>query len=432
MTTAAPVIGRPKLRQDIVLGPPLVSGKTVVHHLKDPRTGWFFRVGPREFFVISRLDGERTMEEIGREYARHFGKRLGDEHWRQILGLLGSRCLLAGTDDPGVLDQLAQAQKISGKGRQHLLLYRRSLVNPDRLVTLLHPRLRFAFSPLFVIPATAAILAMLSLLAVRYHAVYADARHGFGNTLILLSSILIVWICLAIHETAHGLTCKHYGGTPDEIGILWRFPLLVPYCRADDVVLFWARRHRVYTAFAGIFSGLLMALPFTLLWLLSPPGSELRSLGAAVMLFSGGAALLNLLPFLQLDGYFMLNHALGVANLRMESYQFLGGAVVGLARRRNPVAGYRPWTCGAYLGYAVISLLYGAVLAVRMMVFLYRGLDREIGATGAALGLPALLVAGAVLAALSLRRRRRRRALLPGATVVPPAGQPTQLGGKPR
>jgi putative peptide zinc metalloprotease protein len=424
MTASALLSARPRLRPEIRLGPPLVAGKAVVHHLKDPRTGWYFRVGVREFFVISRLDGERTVADIGAEYTHEFGKRLHDEHWQRIFGMLGGRRLLAGMDDPQVLAELAEAARRGGRGGQNLLLYRRPLVNPDRLLGWLEPRLRFAFSPWFVIPAAAAILAMLAELALRWPAVYSDTRHGWGNGWILGVSIAIVWAGLAVHETAHGLACKHFGGSANEIGVIWRFPILAPYCRADDVVLFWPRRHRVCTAFAGIFAGLVTALPFAALWLIAPPGSAPRFLAAAVTLFSAAAALLNLLPFLQLDGYFMLNHALGMSNLRQESYRFIGRLATGVFRRRNPAGGYRRWVRLTYLLYGGGSLLYGAVLAVRVSVTWYRPLSHGVGATGAAVTLPAVAALFAAAAVLSMRRARRKQAALPTAVAASGSGRP--------
>lgn len=422
MTSAALLSARPRLRPEICLGPPLVAGQAVVHHLKDPRTGWYFRVGPREYFVISRLDGERTIADIGDEYTREFGKRLQDAHWQQILGLLGGRRLLAGTEDPQVLAELAESARHGGRGGQNLLLYRRPLVNPDRLLGWLEPRLRFAFSPWFVVPAAAAIVAMLADMAVRWHAVYSDTRHGWSNGWVLGASIAIVWVSLAIHETAHGLACKHFGGAANEIGIIWRFPILAPYCRADDVVLFWPRRHRVCTAFAGIFAGLVAALPFAAIWLIAPPGGPLRFLAAAVMLFGAAAALLNLLPFLQLDGYFMLNHALGMSNLRQESYRFIGRLAAGVFRRQNAVAGYRRWVRIAYLIYGGGSLLYGAVLVVRVGATWYRPLSRAVGATGALIALPVIAALFAAAAVLSMRRARRKQAALPSAVARAGAG----------
>jgi len=419
MTASTLLSARPRLRPEIRLGPPLAAGKTVVHHLKDPQTGWYFRVGAREYFVISRLDGEHTVADIGAEYVREFGRRLGEEHWQQIFGLLAGRRLLVGTDDPQVLPALAESARRAGRGGQSILLYRRPLVNPDRLLGWLEPRLRFAFSPWFVIPAAAAIITMLTGLAIRWAAVYSDVRHDWRNGWILAASITIIWLSLAVHETAHGLACKHFGGSANEIGIIWRFPILAPYCRADDVVLFWPRRHRVYTAFAGIFAGLVVALPFAALWLAAPPGSPLRFLSAAVIVFSAAAALFNLLPFLQLDGYFMLNHALGLSNLRLESYRFIGT----LLRRRGS-EGYQQRVRVTYLLYGTGSLLYGALLATRMAVAWYRPLSHAFGTAGAALIIPALAALGAGAAAMSVRRARRKQAALPTAVAAaaPPAG----------
>ena len=62
--------------------------------------GRTYELGPKEHFVLSQLDGVRTLGEIGRTYGQRFGARLGDAHWGTLLGLLGRRYLLAGAPTP--------------------------------------------------------------------------------------------------------------------------------------------------------------------------------------------------------------------------------------------------------------------------------------------------------------------------------------------
>ena len=52
-----------------------------VHLVKDPVTGARLEVGAKEHFVIARLDGHRSLDEIGAEYAAAFGARLGEAQW---------------------------------------------------------------------------------------------------------------------------------------------------------------------------------------------------------------------------------------------------------------------------------------------------------------------------------------------------------------
>ncbi|MET7615097.1 peptidase M50, partial [Streptomyces seoulensis] len=100
MTTGTFLASRPRVRPDLVAGPRLVRGAARIHLLKDPRTGRRLELGPKEHFLVSRLDGSRTLEEIGGEYAGAFGARLGEAQWGQLLRLLHGRGLLDGSPAP--------------------------------------------------------------------------------------------------------------------------------------------------------------------------------------------------------------------------------------------------------------------------------------------------------------------------------------------
>ncbi len=419
--TASELDQRPRLRPEVVLGPGLVEGAKVVHHLKDPRTGWYFRVGPREFFIVSRLDGRRTLDEIGADYQAAFGRRLGPRHWRQLLGMLAGRRLLAGTEDDRALAELAAAARRESRANRRLLLYRRPLFDPDRLLGRLEPRLRFLFSPALLVPVALDLMLVEVLLGVHARDLVADARRGMSDGPVLAAAVAITWATLALHELAHGLTCKHFGGSAPEIGVIWRFPILAPYCKADDVVLFPRRGQRVATAFAGVFAGLLALLPFALLWMVAPEGSAAGGLAAAVLLIGNGTALANLVPFLQLDGYFMLNHALGMVNLRVESYRYwlrllgraAGRAGAGALQPSGDAAAYPAGARRAYLCYGLASVAYGGALLARFLVVWYRLLERRVGPAGAAAVLALLLLAGIAAAARSAARRRAPAARQP-------------------
>ena len=98
--------------------------------------------------------------------------------------------------------------------------------------------------------------------------------------------------------------------------------------------------------------------------------------------------------------------------------------VTGVFRRRNPAGGYRRWVRLTYLLYGGGSLLYGAVLAVRVSVTWYRPLRHGVGATGAAVTLPAVAALFAAAAVLSMRRARRKQAALPSAVAASGSGRP--------
>lgn len=369
MTTATHA--RPRLRDEVRLGPALKKGTGAVHYLKDDRTGWYFQVGEREFFLISRLDGASTLEEIGAQYAEKFDRRLGPQHWRQVMGLLGTRGLLVGSAGEQELDRLAEQAAQRNRKRPSLLGARLPIVDPDRAFGRWAPRLRPLFSPWFVLPALAGILALAVVVAARPGTLFADAKAAWHHPALLIGAIAVVWFSIGLHEAAHGLACKHFGGRAPEIGVLWRFPFIAPYCKADDLMLFARRSHRVYTAFAGIFVNLVVVLPFGALWLFATHGSTAQTFGAEVVFFGGINGIVNLIPFLQLDGYHMVNHALGAADLRTDSIRFAHTALTGLWRRDLSAARAYPagrrWLFGAY---AVGSVVYAAGLVARVVVLL--------------------------------------------------------------
>ncbi len=365
----------PALRDDVVLGPGLRSGGTVVHHVKDRRTGWFYRVGRREYFIMARLDGEHTLDRIGAEYLAEFGRRLASEHWAQIFTMLGTRQLLAGADDHAALARLADAHTARARAERSPMRRRVPLVRPDAWCAAMARRLRWAFTPWFVVPALAIVVALEVFVGTHLTALADDAHQGPGLWLSVPAGLLGIWVIAALHESAHGVTCRHFGGTVPEIGVMWRFPMVAPYCKTDDVVLFHRRHARVATAFAGVFVSLLSLLPVLAWWALSAGHPAPRAVAAGLLLFGSVTAWVNLVPLFQLDGYHMLGHALRAADLRTETVRYAGLLLARDPRRRAYARADR-WIYTVYGSAAAVVLTVGYAA---MCGYWFVTLDRRTG-----------------------------------------------------
>lgn len=402
---------RPQVRPEVVLGPGLVKGAKVLHNLKDPRTGRFYQVGAKEFFLISRLDGTRSLADIGVAYAERFRRRVDEQRWQQMLGMLAARRLLVGTEDPVAMAELTELAKQQVRGDRTLFKARLSFLDPDALLGRLEPRLRFMFGRTFVVPAVVLAGAVMSWVAFHIPELAAEMALVRANPTATGVLVAVYWLSIAMHETAHGLTCKHFGGSAHEIGVMWRFPIVAPYCDANDVVLLGSRWQRVSVAFAGAFTTLILIIPFGLLRLLAPDGSALAGLGSALLLFSSLGVVFNLVPLFQLDGYFMLNHALGMQNLRQESSGYL---LLRLRGGRTAVAAYGRRERAIYTAYGTASLLFGTATAVLAAWWLFTVLRPLLGPGRAVVG---VLVAACVVvtAALIARRQRQRKLAQRGA-----------------
>ncbi|MFC5144867.1 peptidase M50 [Streptomyces aureoversilis] len=399
---------RPALRPEILRSSALRRGPAVVHLVKDPRSGQSFEVGVKEHFLMSRLDGSRTLGEVGEEYAARFGRRLGEAHWQQLLKLLWERRLLngagsaesagngggAGSSGPAVSGQPAGAaprKPVTGtllKGT--LRLAADATATTDRL----YRAVGFALAPVVVVPVLLLVLGMETYIAVHAGAFLDDTVLLFRQPGALLAAFTLLWASTALHELAHGVVARHFGGTVGEIGLRWHLPMVFMYCTVENYPYLPTRRARVATAAAGTVMNLAFLLPFWLLWSLLPGGDASRG-PLAGLLFTGSVlALTNLVPLPPLDGYKMLGHALGMADYATESRRFLRLLGARAVRRGDGVAAYPRAARIAYTAYGLGAVLLVGGSGAGLVLLCHHLAGDRYGAWAAAV--PALLVAALV------------------------------------
>ncbi|WP_433497722.1 M50 family metallopeptidase [Sphaerimonospora sp. CA-214678] len=372
----------------MVIGSTVRKGAALVHYVKDQRSGHYFQVGAREGFIMVRLTGQATLAQIGDEYAGVFQRRLNEERWGQILATLGRRGLLTGGPE-----ETSAPPDVPGPPRS-LLRGRLPLINPDRFMRTMLGFLGWTYSAWFVVPALLAVVILEAGIAVQIRTLWDEAVTVWRDPWMMLVVALFLWLSLGVHEMAHGLTCIRFGGTASEIGIMWRLPFLAPYCRVHDMMLFPKRRYRVYTAAAGAAVSLLLLLPVAPVWLTAEPGSGTRQLTAALLVFGSAAALVNLVPFFQFDGYSMLNHALGMDDLRGDSLRLLAARL----RRGGRTPEYPRSVAVLYFAYGVASIIAALALGVLLIALSWYGLSLFTGGEAAAAIVAMGLAVGALLA----------------------------------
>uniref|UniRef100_A0AAU2K1L3 Peptidase M50 n=1 Tax=Streptomyces sp. NBC_00049 TaxID=2903617 RepID=A0AAU2K1L3_9ACTN len=345
---------RPALRPEVLLSAPLLDGPVTVHLVKDPVSGASFEIGPKEYFLVSRLDGSRSLAEIGAEYAHAFGRRLGEANWQQLLALLGARRLLAGGPPPTA--PAPPGRPLAGTLLRGTL---RLVADADATTARLHRVLRPLLRPAVLGVLLLGCLAMESVLA----ASFGELADAFGwllsHPVPLLAVATLMWLSTALHEFAHGVAARHVGGTVGEIGLRWRLPVAIMYCTVDNYRFLERRRHQLAVASAGAFANLLFLLPFFGWWAALAEGDPTRRVLAALLLIGSAQALVNLLPLPPLDGYTMLGHGLRVTRLAPASSGYLRLRM----RDRAAAAAYPPRARRLYLGYGIGSAVLVLLLA---------------------------------------------------------------------
>src|SRR5437588_7571472 len=115
----------------------------------------------------------------------------------------------------------------------------------------------------------------------------------------------------------HGLTCTYFGAPARRWGLLLMY-LVLPsdYC---DVSAAWTlpkKRQRLAVGAAGLAFQWVAGSGALRRWRVVEPGTVVARSLATMAETCGLASLLNLWPFLRLDGYYLLSDLLEVPNLR--------------------------------------------------------------------------------------------------------------------
>jgi multidrug resistance efflux pump len=329
----------PPRRPELVIRPLGEQGRYVV---KDPRTGEFFQLGEQEHFLLTQLDGARSGADICAAFAERFAQSLSEQELQEFLALATEQGLVqAAQVEHGVarpehggegrenLVSPARPSKTQGvppSRRQSILYWRKNIIDPDRLFTWLAPKLWFFWTRGFLVFSAVSILLAAVLL-------WANRQELAGSVTNALQWQTAIWAWLALlavttlHESAHGLTCKRYGGEVHEIGFLLLFFMPCFYCNVSDAWLFKEKSKRLWVTFAGGYFELFVWALAVFAWRLTLPGTLPHYLAFVVASVCGVQTLFNFNPLLKLDGYYLLSDWLEIPNLQREALAFLKGHV---------------------------------------------------------------------------------------------------------
>jgi multidrug efflux pump subunit AcrA (membrane-fusion protein) len=254
---------------------------------------------------------------------------------------------------------------------------------------------------------------------------------------------LLVWLTLltatTLHEFAHGLTCKHFGGEVREVGFLAMFFVPCLYCNVSDAWLFREKSKRLWVTLAGGYCDLCLWALAVFAWRLTPPEGLPNYVAWVVLTVIGGRVFFNFNPLLKLDGYYLLSDWSEVHNLFQRGHDRVK------AHLRRILWGAAPPPAdprGRFLtAYGLMSWVYVVTFLGLMLAALYHYLGPRWGLAGlvaaAVLGVYAFrnLLSGLVqgeVRQMILKRRRRTvvwAALACGAAVMLPVPIGDRAGG---
>lgn len=325
----------PARRAELVISPDEATGRSVI---KNRITGNYFMLGGFESFLLEQLDGRQTVAEVCAAFERRFNEPLSDEEFSAFVEIARRHDLLArerpASDQPvkprpqqSEAPSKAAEDSVSSRSprshaakraRQSLLFFRVKLIDPDRLLAWLERPLRFVWTRAFVIGSASMILAAMLIVILNSHQLLARlAATPAWQSLVILWAVILV--STMVHEFAHGLTCKHYGGDVHEIGALFMFFTPYFYCNVSDAWLLPEKRKRLWITAAGTYCDLCVWAMAVFTWRLTIQDALVNYLAWGMVVVCGTRVLLNCNPLMKLDGYYFLSDLLDIPNLRRRS-----------------------------------------------------------------------------------------------------------------
>jgi putative peptide zinc metalloprotease protein len=319
---------RPRLRTDLVIVEQSYRGEQSFI-VKDPSTRKYYRFRPAEVAVMRSMDGERTTAEAAAALLDE-GLRVSAAAVGRFAEKLKSMGLCERTlrESSVLLMERLRAQRRarlrSGRIQGDILRLRWSFGDPDELMNRTLPYLRFFFTREFIIASVALFAVYFVILGLKWSefagamaAVYT-LRASVGDYVLLY---IVAALMIAIHELAHGFTCKYHGGEVHEIGAMMFYFDVAFFCNVNDAWTFPGLKSRLWVTAAGSWIEMVLASIAAIVWWAAEPGTFIANLSLAVFLIGGFASvLINMNPLVPLDGYYALSDWLEVPNLRRRAF----------------------------------------------------------------------------------------------------------------
>ncbi len=371
----------PRVDPDLIVHETVLDGEPIIGVLKRGKNA-YFRLSPSQWQLIQIFDGQRSYQEIAEEFARQTGAEFSADEARAFSdGMEGSELWYESYQDKNLAmrEKLLAQRERRNKAKVNIAHISFSAWDPDQYLNWLDRVAgRFIYNRwsllavivLFVLE-TVMVIENWNLIAPDTAMFFNFAQKSFGDLARFWFLILIVGF---IHESAHGLTCKHYGGQVHSMGLMFLY--LTP-CFFVDVTESWVsatKLQRLATIIAGIWIELVLCGIAMIFWMNAPAGSWFHRFMYEFILLTGIAAVvINLNPLLKLDGYYFLTEIIEIPELKERSSAFVSAWIQARVFRLPvdvPVVPRR--RVALFVIYAFLSGAYSYLLLFIILRFSYR------------------------------------------------------------
>jgi CRP-like cAMP-binding protein/Zn-dependent protease len=407
---------RPQLAPDVELKEFKAGGRTEYAMIANPRDLLHYRLEPGEIELLPLMDGTRTVKEIVVDRLRESGDLELSGVADLVRQLRVGNFLTTPFSDTGAAVQRALHPVSSARARARAFAKTLTIEwkGAHRVVDWFYRHLLRWFFIRWV-TILAALVAVAGGLA--FWSAYRSGRFELAGTSAAAESLILLvmnYFLTFMHELGHAVVLAHHGRRVKSAGFMLYFGSPAFFVESSDSLMM-ERRQQISQSFAGPFTEMVIAgLASVFVWAF--PESAASPILYKFALLNYFVIFLNLVPLLELDGYFMLADAIRVPELRPRSLQFIRYDLWHKLRRRER---FTKQEVGFGL-YAVLGIAF-TILSILWSIYFWKEVFGELvsalweGGAGGRLLLVALVlfvtgsvVRGAITLLRSLLRRAKR------------------------
>jgi putative peptide zinc metalloprotease protein len=372
----------PRVDPDLVIREEILDGEASVGVLQRDQ-GQFFRLTPSQWQLATLFNGVRSYEEISVMYQEQTGLTFDAGEVRSFAENLEDCQFWHKTAQE---KNLALSQKLTNqrsraaarKSKISLAHITFSAWDPDRYLGWLDGAIgKYVYSPWCVLAVVLLFLFESWVFITKWSVIGPDiplyynfAHKGFLDILQFYVLFLVLGF---IHESAHGLTCKHFGGQVHSMGLLLMYLMPAFYCDVTEVWVSATRMQRLATTIAGIWVEMIVCGIGMIVWANTLNGQWIHDFAYQIILITGLAVIVvNLNPLIKLDGYYFLTEAIGIPELKENSTAFLTGWFQSrILRIKADMPSVPRRRVLLYIFYALASGIYSYLLLYFVIRFAY-------------------------------------------------------------
>jgi putative peptide zinc metalloprotease protein len=323
----------PRLDPELIVREDVVDGSAIIGAYQRSQ-GNFFRFAPLQWQLATLFDGERSYEEIAGLFTEQTGAALAAEDVRTFAQNMDESDFWYKTPQE---KNIALNEKLAAQRNRRAK--RKSKVNfahisftgwdPDRYFTRLNDWAGDAIYSNWSVLAAVLLFGFETLVFVsKWHVIGPDIPLFYNFAKKSFVDLAVFWLLFLVigffHESAHGLTCKHFGGEVHKMGLMLIYLTPAFFVDITETWISATKLQRLATIIAGIWVEMIFCGIAMIVWTNTQAGQMLHDFSYEVILITGLAVIVvNLNPLIKLDGYYFLTESIGVPDLKERSTAFL-------------------------------------------------------------------------------------------------------------